>query len=126
MTKLASQQGLMERCSNRIEQVYITRDKYLAVVMNGVIHWIDEKLDRFSDREKLKDHTNIIFSEDSLFWQVAEEDGTIGQMRRLTKMKHRDENIFDKRFKYIKRSKPAPSGSNWWTLQEFKTVFLNQ
>lgn len=117
-----------------IEQVYITRgdnlyndegiqcDKCFGLVIEGQIHWIDSS---FATLDELSTKLyGFGVSASGMQWGTIDENGRAVLEHKMTKIGKHQDDIFDGKSSYMKRSKRKECGSIWWSMAEFKETYL--
>lgn len=122
-----------------IERVYITRgdncyneegvknDKMIGIVINNVIHWMDDEFAYLHELEGrlAQIHAHLfdkgsygVMSSAKAQFSVTDDNGTAAPSFKVTKITCHHDNIFLDRHSYNKRSKLNKAGARWWSWLE--------
>lgn len=113
-------------CPHQVEHIYFTKDRFLAVTINGSIHWISDTLITVSCGVAMLKRLNVDFMKKSHKWGLIDERGQSLKYKSdiMTKLKIDDDDIFIPDNGYLTITKKSPSGGLWWSIQELEDTYF--
>ena len=115
----------------KIERIYTTRgdnmydcngiknDKCVGVVIGGLIHWINASYATISELSNIVAPLNISLSDGGV-WGMVDEYGCATLDQKVTKISKHQDDIFDKKSSYMKRTAYSNVNSIWWSTSDIR------